>query len=124
MKKRRNIFRRKKAQSMEDEATILSPDVILKCGKQNVRGIACISTHELIAVATLSRQVYVHEYSTQGKPVRVFNGHKSFVRGVAHLSDDILASIDDGGTLLTWRAGTCIVLDKINVPKTREESHS
>lgn len=76
--------------------------------------ITCIPTHELIAVAALEG-VYIHEYYTEGEPVRVFGEHKKEVKGVVHLSDDILASVDDDGMLLTWRAGTGAVLDQLKV---------
>jgi len=71
MKKTRNLFRRRKAQSIDNdatgnEATNLTPDVILECGEGAVSGIVCIPSHDLIAVATLTEGVYIHGYSTQG----------------------------------------------------------
>jgi len=131
MKKSRNLFKRKKAhpidndaienEAMENETMTITPELTLKCGKHRVTGIACIPTHELIAVST-SMRVYIHGYFTQGEPVRLFDDHNANVSGVLHLSDDILASVDMSGTLLTWRAGTGVLLDEIKVSETRFRS--
>lgn len=99
-----------------NKAIILNPEVTLKCGNRPVRAIACVSTHELIAVATYrSNEVKIFGYNNQGEPNRVFIEHKREVTGLVHVCDDVLASVDKDGMLLTWRATTGVLLDQLKV---------
>lgn len=66
-----------------------------------------------------SGRVFIYGYSTESGPIRVFDKHKSEIFDLVHLSDDILASVDHDDMLLTWRATTCDVLDRIKVSKDR-----
>lgn len=51
----------------------------------------------LIVVLAFSRSGSIYEYSTQGEPIRVFAEHKQGIRGLVHLCDDILASVNSNG---------------------------
>lgn len=115
MNKTRRFFRRNKAAASENKPAILTPEVTLECGEYCVNAIACVPNHELIAVTAESNNVFIHEYTSHGEPVRVFDGHKVEVTGLLHLCDDILATVDEHGMLLTWRARTGLLLDKIEV---------
>ena len=99
----------------EYEAITVSPLVNLKCVKYSVRDVACIPERDLFALVTYSNKVYIYSYETKGEPLRVFRKHKNYVSALVHLSDDILASVDESGVLVTWRSGTCAVLDKLQV---------
>jgi len=80
-----------------------------------VNSIACVPHYDLVAVSTFSNTVYVHGYSSIDVPVLEFNKHKGEVNGLIHISDDILASVDDDGMLLTWRATTGVVQEGLKV---------
>jgi len=85
------------------------PDVTLKC--QGVLcGIACTPEHDLVAFPA-SKGVFIYSYEKKGEPPRVFDKHETDIRALVHLSDDLLASVDEAGLLLTWRAGTGDVVD-------------
>jgi len=118
MKKTRNLFRRRKTPAIDRKAPTLTPGVTFDSGQSPVHAISCIPSHGLIAVATLEG-VYIHESCTQGDPIRVFDKHEKMARGVVHLSDDILASVDDDGMLFTWRAATGVILDDLKVTESR-----
>lgn len=109
----RNIFRRRNAPVIQNNAPILSPDVTVKC-KGRVYGIACIPEHDLVGVAAW-KGVFICSFETKAEPLRVFYKQEKDVSALVHLSDDVLASVDETGVLLTWRAGTCAVLDKLGV---------
>lgn len=89
--------------------------VSLNCGEKLVTGIAPIPKHELIAVSASTKSVSVFKYSTQGEPIYVFEKHQGDVHGCVHLCDDILASVDSDGMLLTWRARTGVVKGRLKV---------
>lgn len=114
MKKGRNLFQKNGAPAIENNVATLASEVTLKCGKRNVTGISCVPPHDLIAVVARKR-VYIYKYSTQGQPIRYFDEHKENVHGLVHLSADVLASVDVDGMLLTWRATTGDVIDKLKV---------
>lgn len=116
MKKTRKLFRKKKASAIESNATNLAPEVTLNCGEKRVNGIACVLNHELIAVSTWDG-VFIFEYTTQGEPICIFNEHDRDVCGLVHLCDDMVASLDDEGILLTWKTTTGAVQDQLQVSK-------
>lgn len=118
MRKARKFFRRDEAPNIENKVTILSPEVKLKCGNGCVTGIACVSSHELIAVATW-QNVNIYGYTILGEPSRVFEEHTGKVSGLMHLCDDVLASVDTDGMLLTWEATSGAVLDQLKVSNRR-----
>lgn len=101
---------------MEGNSTTLRPEVILQYGDTVVRRIAYVPHYELIAVCA-SKEVYIYDISTAGEPIRVLRDHKHIFIRVIHLTDDILATVSFGGTLMTWRAGTGAMLDQLNVSK-------
>ena len=116
MNKTPNFLRRNKAPNIENKPIILNSEVTLECGNRGVRAIACVSTHELIAVATYrSNEVKIFGYNNQGESNRVFLEHKRGVTGLVHVCDDVLASVDKDGMLLTWRATTGVLLDQLKV---------
>lgn len=82
-----------RAPAVARNATILAPEVTLKCGESPATGIMCIAKHDLIAVST-SSGVCFYKYCTKGEPIRVFYHHKGEIYDMVHLSDDILASVD------------------------------
>lgn len=98
------LFRRSgqidKSRAVEIITKMLGPELTLRCGDYQVTGIAAIPNHELIAVST---------------PLRVFDKHVADVNSMVFLSDDVLASVDDAGILLTWRARTGVVQDRLKV---------
>lgn len=81
-----------------------------------MRAIACIPKHDLVALCTIEG-VSIYSYGTKGEPLCVFDKHENYVCGIVHLSDDVLGSVDVSGVLLTWRARTCEVLNKLQVSR-------
>jgi len=110
----RNTFRGKRTSAIEREVITLSPLVALKFIEYGVNGIACIPEHDLVTLFTYSK-VYIFSYETKGEPLRVFRKHEKKISALVHLWDDILASVDQSGFLVTWRAGSCAVLDELQI---------
>lgn len=83
----------------------LYPGDTLLCAEIKLSGIASVPENNLIVVSTESESVYIHKCSTGRfqEPIRIFSGHSESVGAVLHLSDDILASVDDAGMLLNRR---------------------
>jgi len=109
----------KKAPGIVCGAIKVHPQVQLQCGERNVNSIACVPHYDMVAISTNSNTVYVHEYGTKGEPLRVFEEHTADVNGLVHIYDDVLASVDDDGMLLTWRASTGIVQDRLELSTDR-----
>lgn len=93
----------------------MNPEVRLICGHLQVSSIVALPGQNLIAVSASCERVFVFENSTEGEPIRVFDAHKRSVRSMIHLCDDVIASVDAAGTLLTWRGTTGNVLDQLKV---------
>jgi len=100
---------------VENKVTTITPEVTWKCGGHDVTGIVRVSYRDLIVVYTYSRSVYVYENDTQGEPIRTFTEHKDKINGVVHLCDDIVASVDDAGILLTWSATAGNIIDNLKI---------
>lgn len=113
MGKIRNLLRRVGPRARK--CPVLVPELTVNCGESNVTGIICIANDKIIGVSTDSGFVFIYEYSTDGEPIRFFDSHRREVRDMVHVSHDIIASVDDAGTLLTWFATTGTVMDQLKV---------
>jgi len=91
---------------MKDKSRTLYPAVSLKCGNWHVSGIVSVPDHNMFAISSDSDRVLVYRHTPEFAPVGAFDKHKTRVNGVVHLFDDILASVDEAGFLLTWSATT------------------
>jgi len=107
--------RGKRTPTIESEVITLSPVIDLEFAEWYVEDITCIPEHDLVALIAYSKKVYIYSYETKGEPLHVFGKHANRVSALVHLSGDLLASVDHSGVLVTWRAGTCTVLDKLQV---------
>lgn len=93
-----------------------SRNITLNCDGCRVRQIGYIPKSELLAVS-FERENSVYIYKTDGMEdcSRVFCYHKSTIVAFVHLFDNLQASIDAKGTIITWDASNGIVLDTLDV---------
>lgn len=85
-----------------------SSHVILNTGEDSVDKMLYIPGYELIVTA--SEEIQVFSRDTAGQPNRIFNQHQGEVAGMAHVFEDVIASVDRTGRLITWEASTGNVL--------------
>lgn len=77
--------------------------------------IVYIPKYNLITVSIDYWGIRIYNNDMKGNSIRIFQKHKGRHRNLIHLTDDITASVDQCGTLMTWRALRGVVLDELKV---------
>jgi len=106
---RKNIFRLQRKPPIADLDLAL-----LKRGYSVVRGISCNQQFDFLAGATWE-SVFVYSSETKGESLRIFDKHEKYANGILRMEDDVLASVDDIGVLLSWRARRCEAVGKLQL---------
>jgi len=83
----------------------------LCCGAYGTAMAMSVSETNCLAVASSDSKVRVYLHNTDGSPFLEFIKHQLPVVSLLYIQENILASIDSGGTLFTWDARTGDVLE-------------
>ncbi len=76
--------------------------VLLEGATSTISSIVDIPEYRLVAVASHDNSVRVYSLETSAAPRVVFRQHIDQVRGVAHLCSDVMVSVADDRTVMTW----------------------
>ena len=89
--------------------------ILLEGATQTISSIIEIPRHELVAVASQDNLIRVYSLYTSGAPKVIFQEHIDQVRGLEHLEDDIVVSVADDRTVVTWQATSGKMLDSAHI---------
>lgn len=81
-------------------------DMILCLEFTRTFGLFSALSGEIIGGKLKAYQIEVYCGDTTGNRKYVFNGHQGTPTHLAHLFDDVTASVDLDGTVMTWKAST------------------
>lgn len=108
---------RKQTRSRPPKDAYVEADLELNCGAEpsNSAYTLAISTGNHVVTTISDGKIRVFSTSTRRNPIRTFLHHEEEVTDIAHLCDDIVASVDTNGCLITWDAATNEKLDDFSV---------
>lgn len=82
-----------------------------------VRDVLFVPGYDLLIKELSGGQFRVFSRETEGKPNIIFDHHYTEIVGIIHLFEDVVASLDETGNIITWHASSGSVLSQMQTER-------